>query len=48
MMRLSSDADFSFFAWARVFQTVGLPFLFIPITSAPYAGLPPDKTSEAS
>jgi len=48
MMRLSSDADFSFFAWARVFQTVGLPFLFIPITSASYAGLPPDKTSEAS
>jgi DHA2 family multidrug resistance protein len=48
MMGLSSDADFSFFAWARVLQTIGLPFLFIPITSASYAGLPADKTSEAS
>jgi DHA2 family multidrug resistance protein len=48
MMSLTADVDFSFFAWARVYQTVGLPFLFIPITSASYAGLPPDKTSEAS
>ncbi len=45
---LSGDADFSFFAWGRVYQTLGLPFLFIPITSASYAGLPPDKSAEAS
>src|SRR5262249_34374235 len=32
MMSLTAQADFSFFAWARVFQTIGLPFLFIPIT----------------
>ncbi len=48
MMSLTPDADFSFFAWARVYQTVGLPFLFIPITAASYAGLPADKSSEAS
>ncbi len=48
MMSLTPDADFSFFAWARVYQTIGLPFLFIPITAASYAGLPADKTSEAS
>ncbi len=48
MMSLSPAADFSFFAWARVFQTIGLPFLFIPITSASYAGLPADKSAEAS
>jgi DHA2 family multidrug resistance protein len=48
MMSLTPDADFSFFAWARVYQTVGVPFLFIPITAASYAGLPPDKSSEAS
>jgi MFS transporter, DHA2 family, multidrug resistance protein len=48
MMSLSPDADFSWFAWARVHQTIGLPFLFIPITSASYAGLPPDKSGEAS
>ncbi len=48
MMSLSPGADFSFFAWARVYQTIGLPFLFIPITAASYAGLPADKSSEAS
>ena len=41
-------ADFSFFAWARVFQTISLPFLFVPITAAAYTGLPPGKTDEAS
>jgi DHA2 family multidrug resistance protein len=45
---LAPEADFAFFSWARVFQTVGLPFLFVPITSAAYVGLPPDKTGEAS
>jgi DHA2 family multidrug resistance protein len=48
MTSLSGQADFGFYAWARVFQTVGLPFVFIPITSASYTGLPPEKTSEAS
>jgi DHA2 family multidrug resistance protein len=48
MTSLSGDAGFSFYAWARVFQTVGLPFVFISITSASYHGLPPEKTSEAS
>ena len=47
-MSLTADADFSFFAWARVGQTIGLPFLFIPITAASYSGLPPGKSSEAS
>jgi DHA2 family multidrug resistance protein len=45
---LAPAADFNFFAWARVYQTIGLPFLFIPITSASYAGLPPNKSAEAS
>jgi DHA2 family multidrug resistance protein len=48
MMSLSGTADFSFYAWARVFQTIGLPFVFIPITAASYQGLPPEKTTEAS
>jgi MFS transporter, DHA2 family, multidrug resistance protein len=42
------QASFDYFAWARVYQTVSLPFLFIPITTASYAGLPPDKTNEAA
>jgi MFS transporter, DHA2 family, multidrug resistance protein len=45
---LTPGADFSYFSWARVFQTVGLPFLFIPITSASYADVPPNKTNQAS
>jgi len=45
---LAPESDFAFFSWARVFQTIGLPFLFIPIMSAAYVGLQPDKSSEAS
>jgi DHA2 family multidrug resistance protein len=42
------DASFDYFAWARVFQMVGMPLLFVPITTASYAGLPPEKTNQAS
>jgi DHA2 family multidrug resistance protein len=35
-------------AWARVFQTVGLAFLFIPITQAAYANLPTGKSANAA
>jgi MFS transporter, DHA2 family, multidrug resistance protein len=45
---LSPDANFSFFAWARIYQTVGLPFMFIPILSSSYAGLPQNQIDQAS
>jgi len=45
---LVPDASFGYFAMVRVFQTVGMPFMFIPINSVAYTGLPPQKTSEAS
>lgn len=45
---LSPQADFGFFARARIYQMVALPLLFLPVTTASYAGLPPDKTGEAS
>jgi MFS transporter, DHA2 family, multidrug resistance protein len=45
---LTPDASFSYFAMMRVFQTIGMPFMFIPINSVAYAGLPPQKTGEAS
>ncbi len=45
---LVPDANFGFFSWARVYQMVGLPFLFIPITTASYGGLEPEKTNQAS
>lgn len=47
MTSFSPGSDFSFFAWARTFQMLGAPLLFIPITTISYAGLPPDKTNEA-
>jgi MFS transporter, DHA2 family, multidrug resistance protein len=48
MTSLTPDADFGYFARGRIFQILGLPFLFIPITAVSYANLPPGKTSEAS
>jgi MFS transporter, DHA2 family, multidrug resistance protein len=45
---LVPDASFGYFATMRVFQTIGMPFMFIPINSVAYAGLPGQKTSEAS
>src|ERR1700751_3289394 len=45
---LTPDASFDYFAWIRVYQVVGLPFLFIPINTVAYDGLPPDKTNQAS
>ena len=40
--------SFEHAAVARAFQGLGLPFLFVPITSACYAGLPPEKSNNAS
>jgi DHA2 family multidrug resistance protein len=48
MTSLVPDASFSYFAWARIFQMMALPFLFIPIQTAAYDGLAPDKTNQAS
>jgi DHA2 family multidrug resistance protein len=45
---LTPDASFGYFVTIRIFQTIGLPFLFIPINSVSYDGLPQQKTSEGS
>ena len=45
---LVPDASFSYFATVRIFQTVGMPFLFIPVNSVAYTGLPAQKTNEGS
>jgi MFS transporter, DHA2 family, multidrug resistance protein len=45
---LSPGADFDWFVWARVFQMVGIPFLFLTITSYSYVGLPWGKSGQAS
>jgi DHA2 family multidrug resistance protein len=48
LSNLTLQASYSYLAWARVFQATGISFLFVPVTSAAYIGLHPDKTSEAS
>jgi len=45
---LVPDASFGYFAMIRVYQTIGLPFLFIPINTIAYDGLPADKTNQGS
>jgi DHA2 family multidrug resistance protein len=45
---LTPDASFDYFSWVRVYQMVGLPFMFIPINTVAYDGLPPNKTNQAS
>jgi DHA2 family multidrug resistance protein len=42
------DLGFWFFAHTRMLLGVGLPLLFLSITTASYDGIPPDKTDQAS
>ena len=48
LTNLSPDADFEWFAWARVYISFGLPFVFLAITTASYDGLRPDQSNQAS
>jgi DHA2 family multidrug resistance protein len=45
---LEQGASFGFFAWMRVFQVIGLPFLFVPINTVAYSELRPEQTGQAS
>src|SRR5262249_9927983 len=42
------DVGFWFMARCRMLFVVGFPLIFVPITSASYDGIPPDKTGQAS
>jgi DHA2 family multidrug resistance protein len=48
MTRFDLLVDFRTMVMARVFQAVGLAFLFVPINTAAYAFLPRDKNNAAS
>jgi DHA2 family multidrug resistance protein len=48
LLRISPDADYWYFAWSRIYLGIGLPLIFIPITTASYDGIPPSKTDQAS
>jgi DHA2 family multidrug resistance protein len=48
MAHLNTHIAFQDAALARMFQSVGLPFLFVPITNAAYVGLRPEESNQAS
>ncbi len=48
LMNLNADVDFDWFSWARVYISLGLPFIFLSITTASYQGLKPSQTNQAS
>src|SRR5204863_1054697 len=45
---LTGDISYGYAALSRVYLAFGLPLLFLPITTASYDGIPPDKTNQAS
>jgi DHA2 family multidrug resistance protein len=48
MTTFDLNVDFHTVTMARVFQAMGLAFLFVPINTAAYSGLPRDKNNAAS
>ena len=44
----NTEINFGHAALGRMFQGFGLPFLFVPITTVSYAGIPPGKSNNAS
>lgn len=45
---LTTDITYGYAALSRIFLAIGLPFLFLPVTTASYDGVPPDRTNQAS
>jgi MFS transporter, DHA2 family, multidrug resistance protein len=48
MTHLDINMTFADAAKARLFQSIGLPFLFVPITALAYVGLRPNESNQAS
>jgi MFS transporter, DHA2 family, multidrug resistance protein len=48
MLSLNLDVSYSYVAWLRVFQASGLAFLFVPISTISFAGVPPGKNNDVS
>jgi MFS transporter, DHA2 family, multidrug resistance protein len=48
MTKFDLNVDFKTVMMARVFQAVGMAFLFVPINTVAYANLPRDKNNAAS
>jgi MFS transporter, DHA2 family, multidrug resistance protein len=45
---INGDISYGYAAMSRIYLAIGLPLLFLPITTASYDGIPPDKTNQAS
>ena len=48
MTVLNLGIDFKTAAMMRVYQTIGLAFIFIPINTLSYVGMPPNKSNQIS
>jgi DHA2 family multidrug resistance protein len=48
MMRITPDVDFKTIVWMRVFQVVGLPLIFIPISTLAYVGMRQSDNNQVS
>jgi DHA2 family multidrug resistance protein len=48
MSHLDTNMSFKAAALARTYQSVGLPFLFVPISAIAYVGLKPSENNQAS
>src|SRR6185437_8545174 len=48
MTGFDTEISFRNLAVARIYQVLGLPFLFVPIQTLAYADLPPQKSNNAS
>ena len=48
MMRISPEVDFTTVVWMRVFQVVGLPLIFIPISTLAYVGMRQQDNNQVS
>jgi MFS transporter, DHA2 family, multidrug resistance protein len=45
---LTGDISYGYAALSRIYLAIGLPLLFLPVTTASYEGVPPKKTNQAS
>jgi DHA2 family multidrug resistance protein len=48
MSHLNANLSFDDAAMARMYQAIGLPFLFVPISMIAYVGLTPTESNQAS
>jgi len=48
MMHISPEVDFHTIIWMRIFQVVGLPLIFIPISTLSYVGMRRESNNQVS